>query len=261
MSINKFRPSHKCIYVIPEIRGNIQSLEIILNRILPLRKFKNQEDIVVFLGNYIDGDEGSDKVIDCLINIKEEYKDRAIILRGSYEEIMLRARNSEHDFTYWTDGGGINTIAAYSKRAKLNTSPHTIKRNRLQDLIPIKHYEFLNSLDYYSIIDDYCFFNGGFNNKEAIAENNKSNFIFDYTSSKYVKECVRNKVDPEFKDNYIYIAHHNYNGDRPFIHPKYFMLEGLWPQKMIVMELNSMTMCAISKGKSRIYPYQFDIHE
>jgi hypothetical protein len=261
LTLHKFRPSYKSLYVIPEIRGDFTRLEIILQRILPLRKHKNQEDSIVFLGNYIDGDKDSDKVLDCLINIKEEYKDRAIILRGAHEEIMLKARNSEHDFDYWIDSGGIATIEAYAKRAKFNISPHTIKRNRLQDLIPAKHYEFLNSLEYYSVFEDYCFIHSGFDNKKSIAENQSSNFLFDYTSSKYVKECVRNNVEISFVDDYIYIASHNVNGNKPFIHQKYMILGGSWPKKLIVMELNSMQICAISKGKSRIYPMEFDFHE
>ncbi len=236
-------------------------LEIILNRILPLRKSVGQEDVIVFLGDYIDGGDESDKVIDCLINIKAEYGDRAIILKGAHEELLLKARNSEHDFTYWIDNGGIQTISAYTKRANLNTSPHSIKRNRLHDIIPESHLNFITGLDYKRILDDYCFFHGGFDSGKSIDENFPSNFLFDYSSSRYIKECVRAKKQIEFKDDYIYIAHHNYKGKKPYIHPRYMMLEGLWPKKLIVMDLNSMKMAAVSQGKSRLYPLEFDIQE
>jgi len=259
--MRKWRPTHKCIYVIPEVRGDMRALEVILNRVLPLRIFKNQEDVLVMMGGYIDGGEESDKVVDCLINIKEQYKDRVIMLRGSNEELLLRARNSDHDFAYWADNGGVATIGSYIKRINLNANPYSIKKNRLQDIIPPRHWEFFNSLDYSSILEGYCFFHGGFNPSKLISENSSSNFMFDYTSSKYIKECTKNKKDPIFLDDYIYVGHHNYNDDRPFIHPRYFMLGGAAPQKLMVFELNSMSACAVTKGKSRIYKYDFNIHE
>jgi hypothetical protein len=258
--VRKWRPSFRCIYVIPEVRGNMQSLELILNRILPLRIFKNQEDMLIMLGDYIDGQD-SDKVIDCLINIKEEYKDRVIFLRGSHEEMLLRSRNSEQDFSHWVDSGGIYTIGSYIKRTELNANPYAIKRNRLNDLIPIKHLDFISNLDHYYFMDNYCFFHGGFNPSKSIAENNLSNFIFDFTSSKYVKDCLKNKKEPEFQDDYIYISHHNYMADKPFIYSKYFMLGGSAPSKLFVFELNSMEASAVTSNKSRIYKYNFNIHE
>lgn len=259
--MRKWRPTFKSIYVIPEVRGDIRSLEVILNRILPLRMFKNQEDVIVMLGDYINGDTNSDAVIDCIINIKEEYKDRAIILRGKHEELMLRSRQSDHDFNHWVDNGGSATIESYVNRSKLNVSPYAIKRNRIQDIIPAKHWDFLNGLDYSSTLDEYCFFNSGFNPNKPISENSNGNFVFDTSSSRYLKECLRVKKDPEFLDSCIYVGSNNYNDDKPFIHPKYFMLGGAAPGKLVVFELNSMSACAVSRGKSRIYKYDFSVHE
>lgn len=260
--MRKWRPTYKAIYVIPEIRGNINSLEVILNRVLPLRIFENQEDIIVFLGDYIDGDTNSDSVIDCLINIKEQYKDRAIFIRGDHEEMCLSAFHSDHLFNNWIDNDGISTITSYIKRANLtNTNPYTIKRNRLQDIIPKTHLDFMNNLDYFRTIDDYCFLHSGFNIEKPIIENSKSGFIYDLSSSKYVKDCITNKVEPIFQDKYIYIANGNYMSDKPFISSKYFMLGGNAPKKLFVFELNSMQACAVSYGKSRIYKYNFRIFE
>jgi hypothetical protein len=259
--MRKWRPTHKSLYVIPEVRGNMETLEVILNRILPLRKHIHQEDMLVFLGDYIDGDKDSDKVIDCLINIKEEYKDRVILLRGNHEEMLLSAFNSDHYFTYWTDNGGYSTIEAYVNRSGVNSTPYAIKSNRLFDLIPKQHIEFIKSLDYYKILDDYCFFHGGFDPSKSIDDNSLGNFVYDFTSSKYLKDCIKHKKEPIFKDNYIFVGNHNYLGEEPFIHSKYFMLGGMAPGKLIAFELNSMTASAATKGKSRIYKYNFRTFE
>lgn len=259
--LRKWRPTFRCIYVIPEIYGNIEGLEVILNRILPLRIFKNQDDSLIFLGNYIDGGKDSSKVIDCLINIKKEYGDRVIILRGKHEEMMLMARLSDNYFNYWIDNGGISTIESYVGLANINATASSIKRNRIQDIIPEQHIYFLKNLSYNYIIDNYCFFNSGFDHNKKISENNVNNFVFDYTSGKYIKDCVINKEEPQFKDDYVFVCSHNNIGNKPFLCSKYFMLGGGAPSKMFVFELNSMSACAASYGKSRIYKYNFNIYE
>lgn len=260
--MRKWRPTHKCIYVIPEVHGNFNSLEIILDRLIPLRTHINQEDVLVMLGDYIDGDSSGADVIDCLINIKQQYGDRAIFIKGNHEEMMLKAiYGSDNDFNYWIANGGISTILSYLKKANLQLTPHSIKRNRLADIIPKTHIDFLKDLNPYFIINEYVFFHGGFNPEKTISENNASNFPFDYTSSKYVKNNLKNNISPIFKEDYIYIGAHNYMSKVPFIHSKYFMLGGSAPKKMMIFELNSMSACAITNGKSRLYKYNFNIYE
>lgn len=263
MTIHKWRPSFRCIYVIPEISGNIKSLEILLERILPLRIFKNQEDVLIFLGNYINGDLYGDRVLDCLINIKQEYGDRVVILRGKFEEMMLRSciNSSNKYFDYWIDNGGISTIEAYISRNKLSISPYAITKNRLLDIIPKHHIDFISVMEYNYIIDNYCFIHNGFDYKKHISDNNIDNFIFDTTSGKYFKFCFKNKKMPEFLDNYTFITNDNNISNKPFIHPKYFMLGGSAPNRLFCFELNSMSSVAIKKTKSRIYKYNFNICE
>jgi hypothetical protein len=260
--MRKWRPTHKCIYIISDINGNMDSLEVILNRILPLRLFANQEDVVVMLGDYVDIGKDSAKVIDCIINIKKEYKDRIILIKGNHDVMMQRAcLGSDDDFSYWVNNGGIATIESYINYNKLSSNPYSIKRNRILDLVPKEHIEFLQLLEPYSIINEYCFFHGGFNQEKSIKDNNISNFPFDYTSSKYIKTCFKNKIQPSFIDDYIYVGSHNYMSDVPAIYNRYFMLGETAPNKLISLELNSMSAVAVSKNKSRIYKYNLSICE
>jgi hypothetical protein len=256
-----WRPAYACTYVISDICGNADSLEVILNRIFPFRFSENQIDRCVFLGNYVDKFDYGCDVIELLIRVKQEYNnDKVIFLRGKHDELMLRALcGGDTDFNLWMDAGGRTTIAGYLRNAKSKASPYDINRNRLKDLVPNTHIEFLQHTDYYYIIDQYCLFNSGFNIKQSIKENNPNNFCFDTTSSKYIKDCIRNKIEPSFIDPYIFIGSNNYQGKEPFIHPKYMMLGGT--DKIIVLELNSMEMSAISNGKSRIYKYNYDVVE
>lgn len=258
-----WRPAHACIYVISDILGNSDSLEIIINRLCPLRKSEDQIDRIVFLGNYIDGFDDGCNVINQLINIKEEYGDRVIILRGKHEELMLRAiLGNNDDYDLWMEVGGRTTIAGYLKALKSNASPYAIIQSRISDIVPENNIEFLKQLHHYYIMDEkYCFFNSGFNIKQKIKENNLNNFVFDSSSGRFVKNAIKNKIAIDFLDPYIFVCSANPQGSEPFITSKYMMLGGMGTERIIILELNSMEMSAIKYNKSRIYKYNYEVLE
>lgn len=258
-----WRPSYSCNYVISDIFGNANSLEVLLTRIFPLRFSEDQKDKVFFLGNYVDIDENGCDVIDMLIRIKREHADDVVFLRGGHDQMMLSAiLAGEKEFNYWMENGGRSTIAGYLKKIKSNASEYSIGYNRIKDLIPKNHIQFLQETDSYYILEDqYCLFNSGFNIKQTIRENNLDNFCFDTTSGRYVKNAIRNKTPIEFIDPYVFVCSANPQGKEPFIHPRYMMLGGTSPSKLIALELNSMAMSAVSKNKTRIYKYDYDVIE
>ena len=259
--MRKWRPTYKAIYVIPEVHGNMKSLEIILTRILPLRFSIGQDDVLIMLGDYIDGHDDGAYVIEALINVKNE-DENVIFLRGNHEEFMLKAiSGDEKDFAHWIENGGISTISSYLRMNNLKSDPYSIPRNRIYDIVPKHHLDFLNGLQYTHVCDDYFFMHGSFNHQKSIAENSLTNFALDDTASKYVKTSVKNNEKLAFIDDYIYVAAHNFMSEVPFIHQKYMMLGGAAPAKLHLFELNSMTAAMIKNGKSRIYKYNFKIYE
>ena len=67
--MSKWRPSSENIYVIGDIHGKYSALKLILNRILPIRK----QDLLIFLGDYVDRGPDSYNVINELIKLKNKY--------------------------------------------------------------------------------------------------------------------------------------------------------------------------------------------
>lgn len=255
--MRKWRPTYKAIYVIPEIHGNFDCLQNILNRILPLRIFKNQEDVIIFLGDYIDGDNKSFEVIERLIEVKKECGERAIFLKGNHEDLFLNAIfGGNYQYSDWMAKLGQTTIDSYMQH-----SQDKIKSvaTQLKQIVPPSHIEFLQSLENFYVLDNYFFMHGGFDFQKPIAENSIHNFLYDKMASRYVKDCVKQHKTPVFfDDNYIFVAAHNINGKKPFVCSRYFMLGGTAPKKLLVMELNSMQICQANSGKERIYKYNFE---
>lgn len=256
----KWRPSFKCIYVIPEIHGNFNSLNIILGRILPLRKHIGQDDIIIFLGDYIDKDNYSFEVVEKLIQIKNEYQSRAIFLRGNHEQMLLDALKTPEQLDFWIKNCGTSTLKSYSDNHPKKPNPFSIPHNRLPDLFG-PHLEFFNSLKVHHVIDNYTFFHGGFNYIGGIENTLESTFINDTETSKWFKNKISELHVPKLPDDLIYVGAHNYKSKVPFIHQKYFMLGGGAPDRLFVLDLNSMACSAVKSGKANLYKFNLSISD
>jgi serine/threonine protein phosphatase 1 len=257
--MRKWRPTFVCKYVIPEIHGNIESLNIILNRILPLRFSKDQEDVLIFLGDLIDKGNDTYKVLELLISLKKEYGNKLFILKGNHEDLFLKALKSPEAYRTWLLLGGIPTVKSYLENQNLKSEPESFPFSRLTDIVPNSHIEFLNTLPSNLILEDYILFHGGFDLTQI--DDNDYRWVSDTSASQKVKSYLKNKQNILLPTDKIYIGAHNYKSKLPFIYSKYFMLGGGAPSKLILFELNSMTCAMIKHNKSRIYKHKFKYYE
>lgn len=255
--MRKWRPGYRSIYVIPKINGSYESLKIILDRILPLRFSIGQEDMLFFLGDYIDVGPNSDKVIDFLLTLLPEQN--IFFIKGDREELLLKSLDSDANYYHWLNSGGHATIASYLERNSLSRNEAlTLPRSRLQDLIPENHLNFFRSLDYKIIYDDYVFIHSGFNYLLPFEESSKETILFDDSVIKFIKNNFKNKKDFEIKSDKIVVASHN-NENTPVIHQQYFMLDAGAPERLIVFDINNMICGMVKNGKSRIYDHKYKI--
>jgi hypothetical protein len=247
MQLRKWRPTHKCLYVIPEVLGNADKLRLLFDRILPLRISSGQEDVLVLLGDYVGGGSQSKEVLDLLIETKKECGDRMVLLRGGNEDLMLKAiEGGQQNITDWNNVGANEILVSYGCQGGV------VSHSSLRDIIPREHIDFLHSLEYFFILDEFFFMHGSFDHKKKIAENTVQSFVYDISASRHTKECLSRGAEPEFIDDFIFIGSHNFNGKEPFIYRRYMMLGGLAPKKLLVLDLNSMEARATSNGKERL---------
>ena len=132
------------IYAVGDIHGcyfNLQDaldyLESVLN---------DDEDRVVFLGDYMDRGKDSKRVIETLIEWKSRHP-RTVFLRGNHEDLILYAREDENsigesayyqsaEFQIWLWNGGFRTMASYGAEA-----------DDIIKTIPREHWEFIESTE------------------------------------------------------------------------------------------------------------------
>ena len=250
--MSKWRPSDNCLFVIPDIHGNYDCLRSICKRILPLRK----QDKLIFLGDYIDRGPQSNKVIEYIIDLKEQFGDSVITLLGNHEWLMLAGigeieynwqESKVSPYAVWVENGAMQTILSYMpSNSKIDL---TTIRSRIKDFIPDKHLKFLKEdlLIAYGY-DKYIFVHAGCDPNQPLSYKYMETYIWDRTLYDTAKRIVG--AGKEMPWEKIVVAGHNYNG--PWISDKMFMLDMSGQKKLLVVELNSMEAFTASPGNVRL---------
>lgn len=163
------------IFAVGDIHGLYESLRKLIDTI-PIK----DDDLLIFLGDYIDRGPDSKKVVDFLINLRKERKSQlTVFLKGNHEVMFLDYLQGKNIELFFYNGGG-ETIKSYTENGKL--------------VVPDEHIQFYKSLLPLYQTDDYIFVHGGL--KPGLAIENQSeedlfwirgDFIFsDYNFGKKV---------------------------------------------------------------------------
>lgn len=275
--MSKWRPTTTdCLYVIPDVHGASGLLDMILKRILPLRKSDGIQDKIVFLGDYIDRGKDGHKVLDILIKLKKKHKENVIFLVGNHELMMFKAlawdTPKSSSFQMWFVNGGYSTILGYIERAEQKVDAQSLTPDRITDLIPGEHKHFLmHDLQCFYKKDNYVFMHGGCHPPE-IKEWDKK-LIWDKSINKMAPEnmsgitwdrqlcnMVLNKIQKgeELDWDETIVTGHNVGigKGKPIITEKFMMLDCGAPNKLLVVELNSMEAFMAYNDKKRLLKYE-----
>lgn len=157
------------VFVFGDIHGTFRELKKLLNYIEKKCNL-NEEDLLIFVGDYIDRGRESRDVIDLLINLKNKHHN-TICLKGNHEDMLIDFLTGDGMCgEYYLENGGKNFFRSY----KLNPKA---KPPELLNELPEEHLEFLNSLDRFVVLDDYIIVHAGFNPlKDMTTQENKDIF-------------------------------------------------------------------------------------
>lgn len=116
-------------YVVGDIHASLNALKQVLER----ANFDNQEDKLIFLGDYCDGWSQSAEVVEYLIQLQKDSPHGHVFIKGNHDiwvadwlQVGLR------DYI-WTYNGGENTIDSYIKAGKNIDEEH---REFFKNLLP-----------------------------------------------------------------------------------------------------------------------------
>lgn len=182
---------------IGDIHGCHQSLAKLLEAVKP-----SKEDVVVFIGDYIDRGPDSKGVLDFLLEYQETQS--CIFLRGNHEEMLLDWRDGDRS-GIWQSNGGMETLESYWQLGSTKAE------------IPKAHIAFIEKTRIYYDTPDYLFVHAGINPHFSVSENlemfNEDVFLWERShlrnGSKLWEKTVVCGHTPQarvlFKDNLICI--------------------------------------------------------
>lgn len=134
------------IYAIGDIHGEFDKIKALVGKLVI-----NDDDLLVFMGDYIDRGKKSFEVIEYLSELDEKHN--CVFLKGNHEDMFIDYLNGvyERDFLM---NGGTKTLKSYYKHGwslQQNKPPQYRK-------LPPKHHEFIyGKLRMYYETEDYIF--------------------------------------------------------------------------------------------------------
>jgi len=144
-------------WVIPDIHGCAYTLQILVeNQIEP-----GKDDMLIFLGDYIDRGPDSKGVLDFIMGLEEKgYNVKPLM--GNHEDYCVQAweadqkkssllgmRMKSFEQREWEKRGGKQTLMSFGVK-----SPREI---------PVKYINWMRKLDHYTEVDDFIIAHAGFN--------------------------------------------------------------------------------------------------
>ncbi|MBF0477729.1 MAG: serine/threonine protein phosphatase [Deltaproteobacteria bacterium] len=150
------------IFAIGDIHGCLGMLTSLFNK-LPIDQ---KDDLIVFLGDYIDRGTDSKGVIDFILRLREAGF-RMVCLAGNHE-VMFKNYLSHKNEALFLLNGGCETLAGY---------PGTGWADKRKS-IPAAHREFINSLVYYHETEDYIFVHAGLRDGIPLARQSEDDLVW-----------------------------------------------------------------------------------
>jgi len=103
---------------IGDIHGVSSAFDALMNTVQP-----TPDDLLVFLGDYVDRGPDTKGVIDRILHLSQTHQ--LVCLRGNHEVMMYRARHDRGERKMWLSVGGAQAMASYGRggRATLDDVP------------------------------------------------------------------------------------------------------------------------------------------
>lgn len=224
------------VFVIGDVHGCSEELRTLL-AFLRDQKELSHDDLVVFLGDYIDRGPDSRGVLDTLVSFKEEFP-ATMFLKGNHEDMLMDflgfGGNLGHAFLY---NGGLETIQSYG--ISVFSPPHEMIR-----LLPESHFNFFKSLESVVSVRDYYLVHAGLN-PEVSLEDQSGEDLF------WIREAFLDAAH-EFGKTIVFghTPHREIFDNRPF---KIGLDTGLvFGNKLSCLELFSNTVFEVYRGSDEV---------
>lgn len=142
----------KRVFVIGDIHGCSAELKVLLD-FLQRDLALTQEDLVVFIGDYIDRGPDSKGVIEILLELQLKFPS-TVFLRGNHEDMLLGFLGMSKSKAPYLQNGGDSFFLSYG-------IVDLISLEQILDIIPKSHLDFVTTTQRYAISENFIFAHAG----------------------------------------------------------------------------------------------------
>jgi len=155
------------LFVVGDIHACPAELEVLIHS-LPLQ----EQDRLVFLGDYVDRGPGSREVIDFLLDLQSSREGEIVFLKGNHEDMFLHYMGySGHYGEAFLFNGGHMTLKSYG------LSP-LLAGQDVADALPEAHLRFLLGLRTFYLAEDILCVHAGVNPLRSLEEQNEEELLW-----------------------------------------------------------------------------------
>lgn len=154
-------PPNCRVYAIGDIHGQAALLDDLLGMIERDGMGRPENNVLVFIGDYVDRGADSKGVIEQLLSLQSDFT--AHFLRGNHDQALLDFLSDPSSFPVWKDYGAEETLASYGVPTPVSEDEADLRqtRDRLRQSLPPSHLQFFEALKLSETIGDYFFAHAG----------------------------------------------------------------------------------------------------
>lgn len=188
-------PADQVVCAVGDIHGQLKCLKRLVGRFEDnLQKYGPSQELLVFLGDYVDRGIEVSGVLDYLIELRSSRN--CIFLRGNHEQILLDFLRAPEAGKDWIRIGGLETLASYGvgidfqSRASIDWLQ---VHDQFGSCFPEEHREFLESTEFCYSAGDFFFAHAGIDPARSFSD--QSNRDLMTVRSKFLdNRDIREKV-------------------------------------------------------------------
>ena len=188
------------IFAIGDIHGCIKQLVTLQDKIFNYPKYNKDEDLLLYLGDYIDRGPSSKDVINHILQLQTEGI-KSIFLMGNHEQFMTDFLfNKINNLSNWIINGADQTFKSYDIEVAefIKDGFEDDKIDKLRNIFLSKltkgHVYFFKNLKLTYIMGDYLFVHAGINPEKSLSEQNKMDFLWSRSDKFFDKNFEFEKI-------------------------------------------------------------------
>lgn len=161
--------------------GDIHGRADLLARLLEKFQTETRPYTLVFLGDYIDRGAHSNAVIDALIALGDQDRNRVIFLKGNHEATLLDFLDEPMVGPNWANYGGLETLMSYGVKPPMNrTDPKAWAECQaaFKSALPPSHLNFYKSLLSWHADGCYFFVHAGVDPTRPVQEQSDQEYLW-----------------------------------------------------------------------------------